>query len=260
MIDIAFIISAFVAGLLTFLAPCTLPLVPAYLGFVSGVDPEQLDQGDERERRHMRWIIIKNGLFFIMGFSIVFIIFGILFGFIGQLLGDVRVILTRLGGAFIIFFGLYMLNVVKMPSFLNSEKKFTLPKSLHRGTPGASLAIGAAFGFGWTPCVGPILAAILVLAGSTGTVLQGAFLLLVFSLGLGLPFFLTALAASAATKYISALSRYIKWISIIGGIFLVILGILLLLDRFTLLLEYGFQFMDWIGLDGLEDLIFNSEI
>lgn len=247
-ISIGLIISSFFAGLLTFLAPCTLPLVPAYLGFISGVSEEDLK--DPLKAKAARRKIFLNGVFFILGFSIVFIVFGTLAGLVGQGLTPFRIWLTRIGGGLVILFGLFMLGVFRLP-FLQVNKRMKVPSFLTIGKPSSSLAIGGAFAFGWTPCVGPILGSILLLASTSTTALQGGLLLTVFSLGLAVPFILVALGYSHATKYIKKISRYLKWVSIVGGIFLIILGILLITNNFSLLIQYGFQLFDFIGYEGL---------
>ena len=247
-ISIVFIISVFIAGILTFLAPCTLPLVPAYIGFISGVSADDLS--DPKKAKSTRRKVFLNGLFFVIGFSVVFIIFGTLIGLLGQALVPFRIWLTRIAGAFIIIFGLFMLGVFKLP-FLQVEKRLKIPSFLEIGKPSSSLAIGSAFAFGWTPCVGPVLGAVLALASTSTTAIQGGLLLSVFSAGLAIPFLLVALGLSKATEYIENISKYLKWVSTIGAIFLILLGILLITNNFTLLIQYGFQLLDFINYEGI---------
>jgi len=251
-IEIGFIISAFVAGLLMFLAPCTLPLVPAYLGFISGVSREELE--DPLRRKKARRKIFLNGVFFILGFSIIFIVFGALAGFVGQELVPFRIWLTRIGGGLVILFGLFMLGVFKIP-FLQADKRLPIPKWLKVGRPSSSFVIGSAFAFGWTPCVGPILASILLLASTSSTVFQGAFLLAVFSFGLAMPFLLVALLYSKATQYIQNIARGLRIVEVIGGVFLILLGALLLSGNFILTVEYGYKFFDFLEYDRLFDYL-----
>ncbi|MBU0732478.1 cytochrome c biogenesis protein CcdA [Patescibacteria group bacterium] len=232
--DYSLVIPAFIAGLLTFLAPCTLPLVPAYIGFIAGPKKK----------------IISNAIAFIIGFSVVFILFGTLAGLLGQALTPYRIWLSRIGGIFVIIFGLFMIGMLKVP-FLAKNKRLKMPKALKVGSPVSSFLVGAAFAFGWTPCVGPILASILLLATSSATAWQGAFLLAVFSLGLAVPFLLVAIAFGSAVIYIKKLDKVMKYISVIGGIFLIILGLLLLTNNFNLLISYGFQALDSFGYEGL---------
>lgn len=246
--DLSLIIPAFFAGMLTFLAPCTLPLVPAYLGFISGVDQEALK--DQATARSARRKIFFNGLAFIIGFSAVFIAFGVLAGFLGATLAPYRIWLSRIGGVLVILFGLFMLGFFKLP-FLQSDKRIPIPKWLTLGKPSSSFFIGGTFALGWTPCVGPILGSILLLAGTSGTALQGGVLLSVFSLGLAVPFLAIALAFSRATVYIEKISKYLKIVSIVGGVFLIVLGALLATGNFGLTIQYGYQLLEFINYDQL---------
>jgi len=251
-IGFIFIISTFFAGILTFLAPCTLPLVPAYLGFISGVDQDAL-KNPETARAARRKIFL-NGLAFIVGFSLVFIAFGVLAGIAGQALAPYRIWMARIGGILVILFGLFMLGFFKLP-FFQSDKRIPIPKWLTLGRPSSSLFIGGTFALGWTPCVGPILGSVLLLAGTSATAIQGGFLLAVFSLGLAIPFLIIALLFSRATRYIDSISKYLKWVSIIGGIFLILLGLLLVTDNFGLTIQYGYELLDFINYDRLLDFL-----
>lgn len=252
IIGLGFIVSAFIAGILTFLAPCTLPLVPAYLGFISGVSSKDLENPETAQRARRK--IFLNGVFFILGFSLVFIAFGTLAGVIGQGLVPYRIWLTRIGGILVILFGLFMLGAFNI-SFLQTDKRIKMPSFIKVGKPTSSLAIGAAFAFGWTPCVGPILGSILLFTSIEGSALTGALLLTVFSAGLAVPFLLVALGFSHATQYIKKISRYLKWASMIGGVFLILLGILLLTNNFSLLVQYGFQIFGFLEYDALLDYL-----
>ncbi|PJE64072.1 MAG: cytochrome C biogenesis protein [Candidatus Ryanbacteria bacterium CG10_big_fil_rev_8_21_14_0_10_43_42] len=251
---ISFVISSFVAGLLTFLAPCTLPLVPAYLGFISGVDQKDLQNQNHDIARAARRKIFLNGIFFILGFSIVFIVFGTLAGLLGQTLVPYRIWLARIGGAFVILFGLFMLGIFKLALF-QTEKHIPIPSWLELGKPSSSLIIGGAFAFGWTPCVGPILGSILFLASVSATAVTGALLLTVFSFGLAIPFIILAAGYAKASAYIANYTRYLGAVSIVGGIFLVLLGILLVTDQFGLTIQYGYQLLDFINYDRLLDYL-----
>lgn len=251
--DPSLIIPAFIAGLLTFLAPCTLPLVPGYLGFISGASLEDLK--DPAKSKRARRNIFLNGLFFMLGFSAVFIIMGTLVGFIGAtLLAPYRLWLGRVGGIFVIIFGLFMLNVLKIP-FLMGEKQFRAPAFFARGSPVNSFILGSAFAFGWTPCVGPILGSVLLLASTSTTALQGGLLLGVFSAGLAVPFLLIAVGIGSASRYVQSISRYLNIVSIIGGVFLVLLGILLVTGNIGVLISYGYSILQFINYDSLLDYL-----
>lgn len=249
---LALIIPAFIAGLLTFLAPCTLPLLPGYLAFISGVSVDELK--DKEKAKAARKKIFLNGLFFIAGFTLIFVLFGSLAGFFGYKLAIYRIWLSRFGGILIILFGLFMLGALRIP-FLEKGLKIKLPSFLKIGKPTTSLAAGSAFAFGWTPCVGPILGAILTFTAASATALEGTFLLFIFSIGLAIPFLAVAIGFSRATEYITKTAKYLKVISVIGGIFLIFLGILLLTNRFGLLIQYGYQLFDFIDYDRLLDYL-----
>lgn len=250
--DFSLIIPAFIAGILTFLAPCTLPLVPGYLGFISGVSTSDLQ--DPTRAKIARRKIFLNGVLYVIGFSLVFIVLGSLFGLGGAALIKYRLWFSRIGGVFVIFFGLFMMGILKLP-FLNVEKHIGGVKALKPGNPTSSLIFGAAFAFGWTPCVGPILGSILTLAASSATIGQGAFLLAVFSLGLAVPFLIIAASVGSASAYLAKLSKYLNVISVIGGVFLVFLGVLLLTNNLGVWISYFYQIFNFINYEKLLDYL-----
>ncbi|MBI4160734.1 MAG: sulfite exporter TauE/SafE family protein [Candidatus Yanofskybacteria bacterium] len=250
--DFSLIIPAFIAGVLTFLAPCTLPLVPGYLGFISGVSTQDLQ--DPSKAKLARRKIFLNGVLYVLGFSLVFIILGSLFGLGGSALIQYRVWLARIGGIFVIFFGFFMMGVLKLP-LLNVEKRVGSIKALKPGNPVSSLVFGAAFAFGWTPCVGPILGSILTLAASSATVGQGAFLLAIFSLGLAVPFLVIAASIGSASAYLAKINKYLNIISVIGGVFLVFIGILLLTNKLGVWISYFYQVFNFINYESLLDYL-----
>lgn len=250
--EFSLILPAFIAGILTFLAPCTLPLVPGYLGFISGVS--QQDLSDPTKARLARKKIFMNGVFYVLGFSSVFILLGSLFGLGGSALIQYRIWLSRLGGLFVIFFGLFMLGILRLP-FLAVEKHVGGLKNLKPGNPGSSFLFGATFAFGWTPCIGPILGSILTLAASSATVGQGAFLLAIFSLGLAVPFLLIAATVGSASMHLAKVNKYLPVISAVGGIFLVFLGILLLTDNMGAWIAYVYRIFNFINYDALYDYL-----
>jgi len=221
--------AAFLAGLLMFLAPCTLPLVPAFLAFISG--------GESRGK------IVPNAIAYVLGFSVVFILLGLFAGHIGVVLGPWRDVLSQAAGVVIIVFGLTMLGLVHIP-LLGSEKKIRLPKFLRLGHPQSSFLIGVLFALGWSPCIGPILATILLFASTSATALQGAILLAVFSFGLGLPFLLTAFLVTRAQGAFVRFAGVARVLSLLGGVVLVFLGILMLTGNMGLLLAWGFGLLE----------------
>jgi cytochrome c-type biogenesis protein len=235
MIEVPFVIGAFVAGVLMFLAPCTLPMVPAYLAFIAG---------GKRDR------IFKNALAFVLGFSLIFIILGIFAGAIGDLLGPWRAHLGKIAGLILVLFGISMLELFKIP-FMSSDQRIALPKWLSIGNTQSSFLIGTLFAIGWSPCIGPILGTILLLASINATALKGALLLAVFSLGFGLPFLLSALALERAQSLFSWSGSLSKALSILGGIILIILGVLMITGNIGLLVSFGYMFFSSLGYERL---------
>ena len=236
------ITSAFFAGLLMFLAPCTLPLVPAYLGFISGVSSKDLT--DEESAKSARRKIFLNGVFFILGFAVIFILLGTFAGFIGSKIIGFQLWSRRIGGVLVILFGLFMLGLFNI-KFLRRDHRMKMPSFLTVGKPSSSFLIGSSFAVGWTPCVGPILAGILAVAAQSSTAAQGAILLSIFSLGLAVPFLTIAAFFSRAAVWIGKISKYLKYVEVVGGVFLIGLGILLLTNNFGLLVQYGYQWFDF---------------
>lgn len=242
--DLTLLIGAFVAGVLMFLAPCTLPIVPGYLAFIAGVP------AGERQGRNARRQIFVNALAFVIGFSVVFIILGSFAAVIGALLGPWRLYLARIAGVVIILFGLTMLGVFEIP-LLSGERRARLPKWLALGHPHSSFLVGALFALGWSPCIGPILGTILFLASASATALQGAVLLAVFSLGLAIPFLLCAWALGAAESFATRAGPLTQTLSMLGGIILVLLGVLMLTGNMGLLISWGYGLLNGLGYDRL---------
>ncbi len=244
--NLAITISAFIAGVLTFFAPCTLPLVPAFLGIISGARIEDLK--NQEIAKMARRQIFKNAVFYVLGFSIIFILFGVAFSYLGTL-NVIRELLEKVGGLLIIAFGLVLLGWLKIP-WLDSDKQIAVPKLFQRVSSANSFLLGAVFALGWSPCVGPLLGSILLLASTSGTVVEGTFLLVVFSVGLGVPFLLTALLIGKAFSAFRKWSTFISFINKIAGVFLVVIGFLLILGKFALVHNlfknyfYNFQFFE----------------
>ncbi|MBI3291547.1 MAG: sulfite exporter TauE/SafE family protein [Elusimicrobia bacterium] len=219
--------AAFLAGLVTFLSPCVLPLIPSYITYISGVSFEELRAGMAGRARRLAF---THSLAFILGFSLVFIALGLTATALGQTLTTHYRWLTRLGGALIVIFGIFLMGLLKLP-WLQQEKRFHF-RDKPAGYLG-SLLVGAAFAAGWTPCVGPILSTILVIAAGEQTVRKGVILLGAYSLGLALPFLLASLAFSWFLATYQRVRRYLRWIEVFAGVLLIIIGISLLTDQFT---------------------------
>jgi len=225
--------AAFSAGLLSFVSPCVLPLVPSYISYISGLSIEQLSNAEERGR--FRKVIIVNSLLFISGFSAVFILFGASASLVGQLLITYQDFVRKLGGVLIVIFGLYLLGVLNL-SFLATEKRFHF-KSRPAGYLG-SVLVGVAFAAGWTPCVGPVLGTILLYASTTDSLLNGVSLLSAYSLGLGLPLFATALGVDRFLAYFKQVRAYLWGVSAVCGVFLIIVGVLIYANSLTIITSF----------------------
>lgn len=246
-------IPAFLAGFLMFLAPCTLPLVPGYLAFISGVSVHDANKKKETVG-YLRKKILWNALFYVLGFSIVFILLGTFLSSLGRLgLGNYRFYLEKVSGALILILGLYMTHLFDLPffRFLARDRHFTFTQKLAPGKPFSSFLFGATFALGWSPCVGPILGSILLLASTSGTILEGTFLLAVFSLGLAVPFLLVALGIGQATKIIRQMSRYLSLFSIVGGVFIAILGFLVLTGNMGAWTGFFYRIFSFINYENL---------
>ncbi|MCX5751317.1 MAG: cytochrome c biogenesis protein CcdA [Candidatus Saganbacteria bacterium] len=214
---------AFGAGVLTFFSPCVLPLIPSYILYAAGITFK--DFSERSNAIQVRKQTIIHSLFFVLGFSLIFVSLGAAVTLIGQFVFGFREIIRILGGIVLILLGLYIMDILKLP-FLNVEAKMRLDNK-PAGYLGSFL-VGITFAAAWVPCVGPILGSILVMASVEKTVLAGIILLAAYSLGLGLPFLLTALFLNSALVYFKGLSKYMHAIKVISGIFVVIIGILAL--------------------------------
>jgi len=215
---------AFVAGVLSFLSPCVLPLIPSYVGFLTGLTLEELEV--------RRGTALAHALWFVAGFSLIFIALGATASALGVLLLRSQVWIGRIGGGVVILFGLYLLGVVR-PGLLMRERKVQLARK-PLGYLGSAF-VGITFGAAWTPCIGPILGAILTLAAAQASVGHGAALLTAYSAGLALPFVVTALALDRFLAWFQRVRPYLVWVERIAGSLLILLGLLLVTDRFTLL-------------------------
>jgi cytochrome c-type biogenesis protein len=214
--------TAFIAGMLSFISPCVLPLAPGYVAVISGVSVEELRQ------RHggIHWSVLLNALLFVLGFSILFVALGASAGAVGRFLSANRELLNRIAGSVIVFFGLTLLGLIRIPA-LYGDKRF-------RGTIGhgrlRSLVLGLAFAFGWTPCVGPALVAMLMLASTQATVTRGTALLTVYSAGLAVPFMLVALGTSQFMAFYQRWRSRLVWVERLAGFLLIAVGVLVFFD------------------------------
>ena len=222
------LVIVFVAGVVSFLSPCVLPLVPGYLSFISGISFNELSSGQGNPSIVKR--TTENALIFILGFSTVFVALGASATVIGQLLLSRLDLFSKIGGVVVILLGLHIMGIWKI-GWLYREKRL-IQMSPNKGLAG-SYVTGLAFAFAWTPCVGPILGVILTLAATQGTVNQGVMLLSVYSLGLGLPFLLTALAIQSFLSLFVWVKGYLRMIEVGAGSLVVVMGFLMVTNNLT---------------------------
>ncbi|MBN1592696.1 MAG: cytochrome c biogenesis protein CcdA [Candidatus Coatesbacteria bacterium] len=213
---------AFLAGLASFISPCILPIVPSYLAFITGLSLSDLTA--EKKSAKIRKTTVISTLCFIMGFSVVFVSLGAGASKIGLLLQQHMEIISKVAGVIVVIFGLFIMGVLKL-NFLSKHKQLEV-KSKPAGYIG-SFFIGIAFSLGWTPCVGPILGAILLVASQSDTVWAGIYLLCFYSLGMAVPFFLTSIAVDSALGYFTKLKKHMRKINIAAGILLILVGIMI---------------------------------
>ncbi len=220
--------AALLAGLVSFLSPCVLPLVPSYLAFITGISIDELSS--EESRRRVRKRVVLSVLFFILGFSAIFIALGASATLVGKFLAKHIRWLEIIGGLVIILMGLHFAGILRL-RFLDRERAIHLEKKPF-GLLGTFI-VGMAFGAGWTPCVGPILGSILMLAATTQSVVKGTMLLAVYSIGLGLPFLAAGILIHRFFEAFRSIRKYFRAIAIGGGILLIIVGVALLTGYFS---------------------------
>jgi cytochrome c-type biogenesis protein len=220
--------TAVLAGLISFFSPCVLPLAPIYLGYMTG-------HILGRATTVSRWRSISHALCFVLGFGAVFVALGATAGAIGRAAQSVMPLAARMGGLLLILFGLQMTGLLKLP-WLNADKRVQLSGKRVGGAYVTSTLMGIVFAAGWTPCVGPVLAGILLLAADGQQASQGALLLAGYALGLGAPFVALAAFLDVLGPWLKRLNRYLRWTSVLGGILLMGLGLLLVAERMDLLL------------------------
>jgi cytochrome c-type biogenesis protein len=220
---------AFAAGLLSFLSPCVLPLIPSYVTFITGMSLDELT-GADQERERARRAILVHGSLFVLGFTTVFVILGASATFLGSLFFYASGWLERIGGVLLILFGLYLVGALRLPGASREWRVHLANKPLgYLGT----VMVGITFGAGWTPCIGPVLGGILTLAATSGSVTGGMALLLVYSAGLAVPFLLAALLMERFLGNMKRVGPWLPWVSRVSGGLLLVLGILMVTGSFT---------------------------
>ena len=236
------IATAFLAGLVSFLSPCVLPLVPGYISIISGSSLDQL-KAQEKDSALFRTVLM-NSIMFIIGFSITFILLGATATWIGQVFLRRRRLLGQLAGLILIVFGIHLMGIFKI-NFLYRDKRFHNVEK-PRGLLGA-LVLGFAFAFGWTPCIGPILSGVLTIASTKQTVTEGMFLLAVYSAGLGIPFILTSLALNKFLTFYGRFKKHFHAVEVVSGALVVAVGVLILTGSLTRLATW-FSFLNRFAL------------
>jgi cytochrome c-type biogenesis protein len=224
-------IAAFLAGLVSFLSPCVLPLVPGYVSLISGVGVEQLKTHESQLFRK----VMLNSVAFILGFSVVFITLGAVATEVSQMLARYRSILAQVAGVVIILFGLHLTGVFKIKALYTDARLHSVKGG---STAWGAFVIGFAFAFGWTPCVGPVLTVILTFAAAQDSITKGVMLLAIYSMGLAVPFLLTALGVERFLKFYSRFRAHMHAIEVASGALLIALGVLLVIGRFTIISNY----------------------
>ena len=236
------LIAAFAAGLLSFISPCVLPLIPGYLSYISGLSMDEMQgsstevhQGSSTTSATARRQVLLATIAFVIGFSLVFIALGASASALGQFLMDRLTILSKVAGVIIIIFGLHTMGVLRI-GWLYSEKRIQT-KGKPVGFLGAVL-VGIAFAFGWTPCIGPILSGILAVAGAQDTIGEGVQLLAVYSAGLAVPFIATSLAVDRFFAAFGRIRQHYHKVEIVSGLLLIVIGVLIFTDRFTIIARW----------------------
>lgn len=232
---------AFLAGLASFLSPCVLPLVPGYISMLSGASVEELKQDAGGALLHR---VMRNSLAFVAGFTVVFVILGASATWVGHFLRAHQTTFNLVAGIIVIIFGLHLTGLVKIPLLYREAR---LDTGAPRRSLGGAFVLGFAFAFGWTPCIGPILAAILTIAAQRQTVYQGMFLLAVYSSGLAIPFLLTSVGLSSFLKFYKGFRKHLQAVEVASGILLIALGTLMAFNKLTIISGY-FSFLNRFSL------------
>jgi len=227
--ELPFVVTFF-AGIATFISPCVLPLIPAYISFITGTSMDELKSGTKSLK-----LTFLSAIFFVLGFTVIFTLLGASATYLGNLLAGRKDLLRWIGGIVVTIFGLHLAGIIRI-KFLYQEKRLQMKKK-SLGYLGA-FVMGLVFAIGWTPCVGPILSSILILASTQETVYKGMMLLSVYSFGLGIPLLITALFINWTLQLFTQIKKFYKVIEIASGVILIIVGILLITNNLQTITGY----------------------
>jgi len=212
---------AFSAGFLTFLSPCILPLIPAYISYITGISFDEFKE----ENKDIRKKTVIHSLLFVLGFSFVFVTLGASASYLGKLLITYRAMISRIGGVIVIIFGFYIMGLLRL-DFLNKEKRFKFKPQ--RDSKLGSVLLGITFAAAWTPCIGPVLGSILTLAATKEKIFEGIWLLSIYSFGIAIPFIISAILINSFLSYFVKIKRYMFIVKFICGLLLILIGISLI--------------------------------
>ncbi len=238
------VLAAFGGGFISFVSPCVLPLVPSYISFVTGISFEELT--DEEGAKRLRTVILFNSLMFILGFTAVFVlILGLSAQLFGHLFVEYKDIVRQIAGVVIVLLGIHVIGIINL-KVLQREKRLHFFRDKPQGFLGSFL-VGVGFAAGWTPCIGPILSAIFTVAATSKSQWTGVVLFVSYSMGLAIPFFLTALGINTFLKHFKRFSRHMRLVSVVSGLFLIATGVLIFLNSFAIITQYLYTVLPNIG-------------
>ena len=238
------VLAAFGGGVLSFVSPCVLPLVPSYISFVSGISFEEMT--DEEGGKRLRGVILLNSLMFILGFSAVFVlILGLSAQIFGYIFIEYRDLVRQIAGIVIILIGIHVIGVINI-GILQRDKRLHFFRDKPQGFLGSFL-VGVGFAAGWTPCIGPILSAIFTVAATSKGPWVGVILFIFYSLGLAIPFFITALGINTFLKHFQRVKKHMRLVSLVSGVFLIVTGVLIFLNSFAIITAYLAAIIPSIG-------------
>jgi cytochrome c-type biogenesis protein len=235
-------LTSFGAGLLSFVSPCTLPLIPFYVSYITGLTLEELE-GKKADERPV-WKVLVQAVSFVLGFSTVFVVMGATATALGAFVLGHRAIIAKIAGVVIVLFGVHLTGLFRLRS-LEIEKRFHVREIT--SSPVGAYLMGMAFAFGWTPCIGPILGGVLAYAAVQETITKGVALLVFYSLGLGVPFILAALGIGYFSKVYGRIKRYFRTIEIASGALLIVLGILVFFGSLSVIMGRLMQWFPWLA-------------